>query len=384
MNKDSGRIPVIGILGGGQLGRMLIQNAVNYNCIIHSLDPDPEAPCAGLANKFVNGSFNDYETVLQFGRGVEVLTVEIEHVNTKALRVLRDEGIRVFPQPEVLELIQDKGTQKQFFKDSGFNSSPFVLVENKAEIEALGEEWFPCFQKLRRSGYDGKGVQHLAGPNDLAKAFDEPSVIEKAVKVDTELAVIVASNGKGDIKTFPAVDMIFHPTANLVEFLSAPSALSAEIQKQAEDVAVRIASALKIQGLLAVEFFLDEQGNLLVNELAPRTHNSGHHTIEGNSVSQFDQHLRSILGWPLGSTQTVSPAVMMNLLGEAGHTGEAIYEGIEEVTGIPGVYLHLYGKKFTKPFRKMGHVTITAASKNEAMEKAERVKMIFKVITNQN
>lgn len=382
MEENSGKIPVIGILGGGQLGRMFIQNALNYNCEIHSLDPDPQAACSGISDVFTLGSFDDFDTVLEFGRKVEVLTVEIEHVNTRALRVLRDEGIRVFPQPEVLELIKDKGFQKQFFQSEDFPTSAFCLIQDEEDLENLGPEWFPCFQKMRESGYDGKGVQYLSSKNDLSKAFDEPSVIEKAVKIQMELAVIVAANGKGDIKTFPAVDMVFHPTANLVEFLSAPSALSIEIQERAKDLAIAIAKSLNIQGILAVEFFLDESGNLFVNELAPRTHNSGHHTIEGNVVSQFDQHLRAVLGWPLGETDTVKPAVMLNLLGEQGYSGEAIYQGIEESVAIPGVYVHLYGKKITRPFRKMGHVTVTGKNTEEAMNKAKRVQEILKVISN--
>lgn len=379
--KPENRLPVVGILGGGQLGRMLIQAAVNYNLEVHVLDPDPAAPASELAQRFVNGSFADHETVLQFGRQVDVLTVEIEHVNTAALRKLEEEGKRVFPQASVLEMVQDKGIQKQFFERNGFPTSGFVLVEGKAELEKLDDSWFPCFQKLRTSGYDGRGVVSLQRRNDLAHAFDAPSVVEKAVAVEREFAVIVAANGTGSRSVFPPVDMVFHPTANLVEFLSAPSELPIPVQEEAGRIALEIAEACGIQGLLAVEFFLDTSGRVLVNEIAPRPHNSGHHTIEGNRVSQFEQHLRAILGWPLGDTATLMPAVMVNILGEPGYSGEAVYKGLKEVVALPGVYVHLYGKKITKPFRKMGHATVTHTELVTAKELAREIQARLKVIS---
>lgn len=378
--KKSIPIPTIGILGGGQLGRMFIQNSIRYDAEIHVLDPDSNAPCAQIANRFVQGDFNDFQTVLDFGRSVQVLTVEIEHVNTKALQQLVSEGIAVFPQPEVLSLIQHKGYQKDFYKKNGIPTSPYTFIQNKEEIQSLDSSWFPCFQKLFTSGYDGKGVTRLESSNDLSNAFDAPSLIEKLVEINMELAVIVSGH-EGDVyQTFPAVDMVFHPEANLVEFLSAPSALPSSITNQANEIAIEIAKKLKIRGLLAIEFFVDSNNNVIVNEMAPRPHNSGHHTIQGNVVSQFDQHFRSIVGWAPGDTSTMKPAVMLNVLGEPGFTGAVKYVGLEDISSLPGVNVHLYGKKTTKPYRKMGHITVTADSTEEAMRIAKKVKSIIKVI----
>jgi len=378
--KKSIPIPTIGILGGGQLGRMFIQNAIRYDAEIHVLDPDPNAPCAHLASRFVQGDFNDFQTVLDFGRTVQVLTVEIEHVNTKALEQLVSEGISVYPQPAVLSLIQHKGHQKDFYAKWNFPTSPYTFVNGKSEIEALDPSWFPCFQKLFTSGYDGKGVTRIDSANDLSVAFDAPSLIEKLVDIKMELAVIVSGH-EGDVyQTFPAVDMVFHPEANLVEFLSAPSALPLSITDRANKLALEIAQKLQIRGLLAIEFFVDMNNNVIVNEMAPRPHNSGHHTIQGNVVSQFDQHFRSIVGWAPGDTSTMKPAVMLNVLGEPGYSGNVKYVGLEEISALPGVNVHLYGKKTTKPYRKMGHITVTAETTNEAMRIAREVKDIIKVI----
>jgi 5-(carboxyamino)imidazole ribonucleotide synthase len=375
------RLPVIGILGGGQLGRMLIQAGINYNLEIHTLDPDPKAPASSISSGFTCGNFNDYQTVIDFGRDKDLITVEIEHVNTKALRELEGQGKQVFPQASVLEMIQDKGLQKQFFERYGIPTAPFIMAENDDERNSVPEEFFPCFQKLRKSGYDGKGVQYIRTRADLEKAFDEPSLMEKAIDIEREISVIVASNGKGDIKAFPLVDMLFHPEANLVEFLSSPSELNEIMQEEAIQLAIRLASLTGIRGLMAVEMFAGKDGKILVNELAPRPHNSGHQTIEGNRVSQFDQHLRAILGWPLGDTGIVQPSVMLNLLGEPGYDGKAEYAGLQEAISLPGVYVHLYGKNFTRPFRKMGHITVTASTLDEAKEKARVVKNLFKVIS---
>ena len=380
MVKKKARLPVLGILGGGQLGRMLIQSALNFIQEIHVLDPNENAPCASIVNRFVVGSFAEYQTVIDFGKGVDILTIEIEHVNTQALRELQAAGVKVFPQPEIIEMIQDKGKQKQFYHENDFPSSPYRLIQSKADLEVLEESWFPCFQKLRKLGYDGRGVQLLKSKADIHLGFDEPSLVEKAVDVKSELAVIVASNGKGDIRTFPAVDMVFHPTANLVEFLSAPSVLPDEIQERATQLATQLAKKMGIQGIVAVEFFLDQDDQVLVNEMAPRAHNSGHHTLEGNRVSQFEQQLRAILGWPLGATETTTPAVMVNVLGEPGFIGDAVFSGLEEVLSMEGVFVHLYGKATTKPFRKMGHVTVTDTEIHKALQTAKHVKQILKVI----
>jgi 5-(carboxyamino)imidazole ribonucleotide synthase len=370
----------LGILGGGQLGRMLIQQALNYNVTVKVLDPDREAPCRKLCDEFVVGSLSDYETVYNFGKKVDLLTIEIEKVNVDALEQLEREGVQVYPQPRVIRLIQDKGLQKQFFKENDIPTAEFQIISSPADFKKTHIP-FPYIQKLRRDGYDGKGVYKVVDEQSLAKAFTEPSLIERWIDFEKEIAVIVARNENGDIKTFPMVEMEFNPEANLVEFLIAPSTLPFEVHEQAEQIAKNIASELKIVGLLAVEMFLDKHGRILVNELAPRPHNSGHQTIEGNIVSQFEQHLRAIFNQPLGETDCLNNAIMINLLGEAGHEGPAVYQGIEKALQCPGVYIHLYGKALTKPFRKMGHITIVDADREKAIERARYVQQILKVVS---
>ncbi len=368
----------LGILGGGQLGRMLIQESINFNITTHVLDPDADAPCKDLCNKFVKGSLTDYQTVYEFGKGVDLITIEIEKVNVDALEQLENEGVMVYPQSRVIRLIQDKGIQKQFFKENDIPSSRFQLIQNRAELKN-GNFPLPFIQKLRTDGYDGRGVHSVRNSGDLDKAFDAPSLIEDWIDFEKELAVIVSRNESGEIKTFPCVEMEFNPEANLVEFLISPSTLSPDILQKADDLAVKIAQDLKIVGVLAVELFLTKDGQILVNELAPRPHNSGHQTIEGNYTSQYEQHLRAIFNLPLGDTRAISNAVMINLLGEKGFEGLAEYEGLNEIMKMDGVYIHLYGKKLTKPFRKMGHVTILDDDREKAIEKAKFVQTAIKV-----
>lgn len=370
----------LGILGGGQLGRMLIQQAINYNVTVKILDPDREAPCRKLCDEFTVGSLSDYETVYNFGKNVDLLTIEIEKVNVDALEQLEKEGVQVYPQSRIIRLIQDKGLQKQFFKENGIPTADFQIISSPQQLQQSLIP-FPYIQKLRRDGYDGKGVYKVNDESYLAGAFKEPSLIEKWVDFEKEIGVIVARNENGDISAFPLVEMEFNPEANLVEFLISPSTLPFEIHQQAEDIAKKIAESLKIVGLLAVEMFLDKHGKILVNELAPRPHNSGHQTIEGNIVSQFEQHLRAIFNQPLGDTACLNNAIMVNVLGEAGYEGPAVYQGIEKILKLSGVYVHLYGKALTKPFRKMGHVTIVDADREKAIEKARFVQKTLKVIS---
>jgi 5-(carboxyamino)imidazole ribonucleotide synthase len=370
----------LGILGGGQLGRMLIQQAINYNVNIKVLDPDREAPCRKLCDEFVVGSLSDYETVYNFGKRVDMLTIEIEKVNVDALDQLEKEGVLVYPQPRVIRLIQDKGLQKQFFKENDIPTAPFQIISSPQHLKESGFA-YPYIQKLRRDGYDGRGVYKVADASHLTKAFTEPSLIEELIDFEKEIAVIVARNDKGEVKTFPVVEMEFNPQVNLVEFLISPSTLPDEIQTEAETIAKKVAESLKIVGLLAVEMFLTKDGKILVNEVAPRPHNSGHQTIEGNTVSQFEQHLRAIFDQPLGDTSNLNHAVMINLLGEPGFEGPAQYQGMEQVLKCGGVYVHLYGKALTKPFRKMGHVTIVDADREKAIEKAKYVQETLKVIS---
>jgi 5-(carboxyamino)imidazole ribonucleotide synthase len=380
MNQKVELTTKLGILGGGQLGRMLIQDAINYNIHISVLDPSSNAPCAALANSFVVGNFNDYQTVLDFGKTVDVLTIEIEHVNIEALEELERLGKKVFPTPHALRIIQDKGLQKQFYKTNNIPTAPFHLIDN-AEDAQLFIEKGPFMQKLRKGGYDGKGVTPLRTAAEFKSAFNAPSVLEEFVPFVKELAVIVARNESGELATFPLVEMEFNPEANLVEFIFSPANVNVEIENNAKKIATDIANKLEHVGLLAIELFLTEDGNLLVNEIAPRPHNSGHHTIEACFVSQYGMHLRAILNMPLGSTGLRTPAVMINLLGEKGFEGKARYENIEEVLHTEGAYIHLYGKEDTKSFRKMGHITVCNSNLEEAKDIARRFLKEVRVVS---
>lgn len=368
----------LSILGGGQLGRMLIQEATNLNISCRVLDPDAEAPCKHLCEQFTQGPLSDFDTVYQFGKNASHLTIEIEKVNVDALEQLENEGVKVYPQARVIRLIQDKGTQKQFFKENDIPSAPFELI-NKIEDLKNTQLAFPFIQKLRKDGYDGKGVYKIHSAADLDGAFEAPSLVEEWVDFKKELAVMVARNEFGDIKAFPVVEMDFNPHLNLVEFLISPSELPQQIIKDAEALAIKIAESLQIVGILAVEMFLTKDGRLLVNELAPRPHNSGHHSIEANFTSQFEQHLKAIFNLPLGDTSSIYHAVMVNVLGESGYEGPAVYEGLEEILKLSGVYVHLYGKKITKPGRKMGHVTILDEERQAAINKARKIQELLKV-----
>ncbi|MFO0357247.1 MAG: 5-(carboxyamino)imidazole ribonucleotide synthase [Sphingobacteriaceae bacterium] len=369
----------IGILGGGQLGRMLIQNAINYNLNISILDPDKNAPCKHLVKNFTNGSLTDYDSVYKFGKDKDLITIEIENVNVEALKKLAQEGKMVYPQPHIIELIQDKGLQKMFYQRNNIPSPDFFLTESKEQIVKYAD-FFPFFQKLRKGGYDGKGVVKLVSPHHLDKAFTEPSVLERLVDFEKELSVVVARNKNGEVKCFPVVECEFNSQANLVEFLFSPANITKKVEKEAVSIATQIIEKLELVGILAVELFLTKDGKVLVNEIAPRVHNSGHHTIEANIISQFEQHWRAILNLPLGDTAMVKPGVMINLLGDFGYEGLAIYEGLEDIMKFSGVYVHLYGKLQTKPFRKMGHVTIVDDDITKAKQKAKMVKNIIKVV----
>jgi 5-(carboxyamino)imidazole ribonucleotide synthase len=367
----------IGILGGGQLGRMLIQAGIDYNLKFKILDPDAQAPCKDLA-KFEQGKLTDYDTVMKFAADCDLVSIEIENVNTQALKDLASIGKKVFPQPEVIEIIQDKCLQKQFYKDHNIPTAGFIFVNNKQDVIAQ-KHFLPAVNKLGKEGYDGRGVQLLRSESDLEKAFDAPGVLEKLIDFEKELAVIVARSESGEIKTFPAVELVFHPEANLVEYLLSPAQINKEIEEKAATVAKKVITSLNMVGLLAVEMFLTKEGEILVNECAPRPHNSGHQSIEGNNTSQYHQHLRAILNLPLGDTSIKCGSAMVNLLGEEGHTGEAKYEGLNECLKLSGVNIHLYGKHLTKPFRKMGHVTIIDNDLESLSRKANFVRQQLKV-----
>lgn len=369
----------LGILGGGQLGRMLIQSCVNLNVHTSVMDPNSQAPCSGFSSEFRKGTLTDYDSVYSFGKKVDMVTIEIENVNVEALYQLEKEGIPVYPQPRVIEIIQDKRIQKQFYKDNGIPTPDFVLINNREDIKNH-ENFLPAFQKLGKGGYDGGGVQRLNGLADLDKAFDAPSLLESYIDFQTEIAVIAARNVKGEVTVYPAVECIFHPTYNLVDYLIAPCALEKSIEKKAQEIAKTVVEKLGIVGILAVELFVTKQGEVLVNEVAPRPHNSGHQTINANFTSQYEQHLRAILDLPLGSTAIKSPSAMVNLLGEEGYEGLAVYDGLEEIMKVEGVSVFLYGKIMTKPHRKMGHITIIDDDMTRLKEKVEFIKNNIKVI----
>lgn len=369
----------IGILGGGQLGRMIIQEAISYHFNIHVLD-QKNAPCENIATSFSVGQITDYETVLQFGQDKDIITVEIENVNVEALEELEKMGKKVFPQPRVLKIIKDKGNQKQFFKDYQLPTAPFILCRDKNEVQHH-KNMLPVVNKLRTGGYDGKGVVILKEESDLDKAFEAPSLIENFVPFEKELAVIVARNEAGETSAYPVVECEFNPKLNLVEFLFAPANINASIEEKAKQLAIDVIQKLDMVGILAVEMFLSKNGQITINEIAPRPHNSGHHTIECNYTSQFEQHLRAILNLPLGSTEIILPGVMINLIGEEAHSGKVKYTGIKDALTNQGVFVHLYGKTETKPHRKMGHVTIVNSNLNEAKSTARELLEKIKVIS---
>ncbi|MEM8909703.1 MAG: 5-(carboxyamino)imidazole ribonucleotide synthase, partial [Bacteroidota bacterium] len=373
-----------GILGGGQLGKMLALAAHNWQTPVYILDAAKDFPAGQVATHFVEGSFKDETTVYEFGQRVDILTVEIEHVNTAALIRLQDEGKTVHPNPHMLNIIKDKGLQKQFYAQHQLPTSSFELFDDATAIrQALdeGRLQYPFVQKARTAGYDGNGVAIIRQETDRSKLLEAASVIEPLVPIKKEIAVVVARNASGEIKTFPPVEMEFHPTANLVEFLSCPAEISPTQVTEAESLARSVIEAYGICGLLAVELFLTETDEWLINEVAPRPHNSGHHTIDSCVTSQFEQHLRAILDLPLGDTSMKTPSVMINLLGAAGATGPTQYYGLEQCLAIPGAKFHLYGKTITKPFRKMGHATILDADLDVARKKASQIQERLKIST---
>ena len=369
----------IGLLGGGQLGRMLIQEAIDLDVEIHCLENDLDAPCAKIAHGFTKGSITDKQTVLDFGAAFDLISVEIENVSIEALYELEKLGKKVYPQPRVLELIRDKGVQKEFYKTHQIPTADFQLITDTSGLQAPME--FPFVQKMRVGGYDGKGVKIIRSQSDWENRFTFPSVIEAMIPFEKELSVIVARNEAGEVKTFDAVECEFNSEANLVEFQFSPAAISKEIEAKAQEIAKHVISTLDMVGLLAVEFFLTQSGELLVNEIAPRPHNSGHHTIECCYTSQFAQHLRAILNLPLGDTGLIMPGAMLNIIGEKGFEGPAVYQGLQDVLAMSGVYVHLYGKSTTKPFRKMGHVTLLGKDLQEIKVKMEVVKNKVKCVS---
>jgi 5-(carboxyamino)imidazole ribonucleotide synthase len=369
----------LGILGGGQLGRMLIQACANFNVHTDVLDPDPGAPCVEIAGSFRAGDIRDFDTVTDFGKSADLLTIEIENVNIEALKQLEQNGVQVYPQPSIVEIIKDKRSQKQFYRNNAIPTADFVLVENSEDIKQQAD-FLPAFNKLGTGGYDGGGVQRLNSLDDIDKAFDAPGLLEKLIDFEQEISVVAARNERGEIAVFPAVECVFHPEHNLVDYLIAPSSASEAVQQKAEEIARMVTESFGIVGLLAVEMFVTKEGDVLVNEVAPRPHNSGHQSINANITSQYEQHLRAIFGLPLGSTDILRPSAMVNLLGAEGFTGPARYEGLDELMRIEGASLFMYGKKETRPHRKMGHITIVDEDMARLKAKIEDVKKAIKVV----
>ena len=370
----------LGVLGGGQLGKMLLTETQKFDIYTSILDAAEDAPCAQICNEFHQGSLMDFDTVYNFGKKVNLLTIEIEHVNTEALLKLEEEGLEIYPQPNVLKIIQHKGKQKDFFVANNIPTSPHKRFSSLSELtkETLK---YPFVWKSSQFGYDGTGVKIVKNEQDLNSLADTDCIIEELIPFKNELAVIVARNKNGEIKTYPVVEMEFHPEANQVEYVICPARISDEVASKARNIALKVAESFQHIGLLAVELFQTIDDEIIVNEVAPRTHNSGHYSIEASYTSQFEQHLRSILNLPLGNTDSKVAGIMVNLVGEVGFFGEVVYENMEEILKMDGVTPHIYGKKQTRPFRKMGHVTVVNNNLAEARKVAEKVKNTIRVIS---
>ena len=373
----------LGILGGGQLGKMLLTETRKFDITTKVLDPSPDAPCLIACNTFVQGNLTDFNTVYNFGKDVEVLTIEIENVNVEALEKLQTEGVKVYPSPQTIKNIQNKATQKQFYVTHGIPTAPFQVFQNTESLKKAINELqlsLPFVWKSARFGYDGNGVKIVRQLTDLNLLPNDQCIAERLVPCKKELEVIVARNAKGQVRTYPVVEMEFHPEANQVEYVLCPARIEEAVAQKARTIAIQVAQAFEVVGLLAVELFQTENDEILVNEVAPRPHNSGHYSIEAAYTNQFEQHLRAILNLPLGSTESKVAGVMVNLVGAEGYQGKVVYENIEQIMAMEGVTPHIYGKKETRPFRKMGHVTIVNPNINKARQIAEQVKNTIRVI----
>ena len=367
----------IGILGGGQLGRMFIQEALKYDDEFYVLDPNPDCSCTNISH-FTKGDFNNYDDVLQFGEGKDVVTIEIEHVNADALEELEKQGVKVVPNSRIIKIIQQKILQKQFYEDSRIPSPQFEIMDGSDDEIKIQ---LPFVQKLNTGGYDGKGVQLIRSTQDWKNLWTQESVLEDLVDIDKELSVIIAKNENGETKTFPVTEMVADPKLNLLDFNICPADISAETQKQIDMIASQFIRSADSAGLFAIELFLDKNGKVWVNETAPRLHNSGHQSQEGNANSQFEQFYRVVKNLPLADTDAFGFSGMLNLVGEENHSGKVKYKGLEEVLKLPETYVHLYGKTETKPGRKMGHINVLANSREELMEKLIHIKSLVKVVS---
>jgi 5-(carboxyamino)imidazole ribonucleotide synthase len=368
----------VGILGGGQLGRMLLQAAANYPVETYLMENDEHCPAAHLCHHFTKGDIRNFEEVYQFGKGLDALTIEIESVNEDALEKLEKEGIKIYPKPSALRIIKNKITQKEFYKENQIPTARYVITNNRGEI-MRHLDLLPAVHKIGVGGYDGRGVQVINKKEDIDKGFQEPGVLEKMVNIQQEIAQIIAVNDKGQTALYPAVDMVFNQRLNLLDYQISPADIPKQTLWRIEAISIAVVKALKSPGIFAVELFIDKSGEVFVNETAPRVHNSGHHTIEANYSSQFDMLWRILLGYPLGNTAHILPAAIVNLLGEEGHTGKAVYAGLDEVLQMDNVFVHIYGKPETRAGRKMGHVTIISREKQELIHKANKIKSTLKI-----
>lgn len=363
----------IGILGGGQLGRMLLQAAANYPVETFVLENDTECPAAHLCHHFTKGDIKYFDAVYNFGKNLDAITIEIENVNVTALEKLEAEGVKVYPKPSVLRTIKNKILQKEYYRQHQIPTSDFIITNSLSELKQA-EDFLPAVHKVGEGGYDGKGVQLLKTKESIGKGFDAPAVLEKMVNIHKEIAQMVAINDKGETALYPPVEMLFDPILNLLDYQLCPAELSTQTLYKVEAIALSVVRNFKSPGIFAVEMFVDKNGDVLVNETAPRVHNSGHHTIEAHYSSQFDMLWRLILDYPLGNTDAILPSIMVNIIGAEGHTGKVVYDGLEDVLKIDNAYVHLYGKKETKPGRKMGHVTILSREKQDLLHQSNKVK----------
>lgn len=373
----------IGILGGGQLGQMIFKETIGFDLELHFLDKSREFSVGKLAHHFHEGDFTKYEDVMAFAKKVDVLTIEIEKVNIQALHELHQLGKEIHPQPKALEIIQDKGLQKEFYQINEFPTSEFTLFDGKKDITQAIEDGniqLPFVQKFRKGGYDGKGVYIVNKQEDIQHIYDTPSVIEPLVDIDKELAVIAVRNPSGEIRTYPVVEMVFDPIANLVLYLYSPAEVSDQQESVCRQIASELIEKMDISGLLAVEYFLTKAGDILINEVAPRPHNSGHHTMDAMHFSQFENHIRGVADLPIGSTEQHTPAAMVNIIGSDGYTGKPKYQGLDKVLHLDNVHLQLYNKSETRPNRKMGHFTVLGKDKADILAKVDYIREHFKVI----
>jgi len=370
-----------GILGGGQLGRMLLQEAANYPVEVSVMEKDPLCPSAKLCHHFILGDITNYDDVIRFGEGLDVITIEIENVNVEALFELEKRGCRVIPKPEALRTIKNKILQKEFYTQHQIPTASYKVLQNRDELKN-NIDFLPAVHKLAMGGYDGKGVQIIKKQEDIPLGFDAPAVLEKMISIEKEIAIIVAVAENGKTAIYPPVEMFFDPILNLLDLQLCPASIPEKTLWKAEAIALTVARKLDSPGIFAIEMFVDKEGTVWVNETAPRVHNSGHHTIEAHYSSQFDMLWRIIMNYPLGNTTMIMSSMMVNLLGAEGYAGKTHYEGLEDILSIPDVFVHLYGKTDTKPGRKMGHATIISNEKQELIHQANRIKSTLKIKGN--